>query len=170
MDTDSSTSLTTGKILEFLKSKKVAVLIVALFCLAILVGTFSMGVAVGYRKARFSYAWGENYHRNFGGPRGGFLRNFSQDFIGKDFIGAHGTFGQIIEVKDSELVVMGKDGIEQIVKVNVDTEIRRFQDIIQLNDLKVDEPIVVIGEPNDLGQIIAKFIRVMPFPSPTRLR
>ena len=156
----------TNKILEFLKSKKIAVLIAFLFCLAVLVGTFSVGVAVGYRKAKFSYAWGENYHRNFGGPRGGFLRNFSQDFMGKDFIGAHGTFGQIIEVKDSELAVRGKDGVEQIVKISVDTDIRRFQDSIQTGDLKTDEFIVVIGEPNDQGQIEAKFIRVMPGPSP----
>lgn len=156
----------TNKILDFIKSKKIAVAIAVLFGLALLLGTFSMGVAVGYRKAKFSYAWGENYHRNFGGPRGGFLRNFSQDFMGKDFIGAHGTFGQIIEVKDSELAVRGRDGIEQIIKINSDTEIRRFQDVIQLKDLKVDEPIVVIGEPNDSGQITAKFIRVMPFPSP----
>jgi len=160
----------TNKILNFIKSKKVTVLMAVLFGLVILMGTFSMGVAVGYRKAKFSYAWGENYHRNFGGPRGGFLRNFSQDFMGKDFIGAHGTFGQIIEVKDSELAVRGKNGIEQIIKISNDTEIRRFKGVIQLKDLNIDEPIVVIGEPNDSGQIIAKFIRVMPFPSPTRLR
>jgi hypothetical protein len=156
----------TNKILDFIKSKKIAVLIAFLFSFALLVGTFSVGIAVGYRKARFSYAWGENYHRNFGGPRGGFLRNLSQDFMGKDFIGAHGTFGQIIKVKDSELAVRGKDGVEQIVKISGDTEIRRFKDVIQPNDLKIDEPIVVIGEPNDSGQIMAKFIRVMPFPSP----
>jgi len=160
----------TNKILNFIKSKKVTVLMAVLFGLVILMGTFSMGVAVGYRKAKFSYAWGENYHRNFGGPRGGFLRNFSQDFMGKDFIGAHGTFGQIIEVKDSELAVRGKNGIEQIIKISNDTEIRRFKGVIQLKDLNIDEPIVVIGEPNDSGQIIAKFIRVMPFPSPTRIR
>ena len=160
----------TNKILNFIKSKKVTVLMAVLFGLVILMGTFSMGVAVGYRKAKFSYSWGENYHRNFGGPRGGFLRNFSQDFMGKDFIGAHGTFGQIIEVKDSELAVRGKNGIEQIIKISNDTEIRRFKGVIQLKDLNIDEPIVVIGEPNDSGQIIAKFIRVMPFPSPTRLR
>ena len=159
----------TNKILNFIKSKKVTVLMAVLFGLAILMGTFSMGVAVGYRKAKFSYAWGENYHRNFGAPRGGFLRNFSQDFMGKDFIGAHGTFGQIIEVKDSELAVRGKDGVEQIVKISVDTDIRRFQDSIQTGDLKTDEFIVVIGEPNDQGQIEAKFIRVMPGPSPMML-
>ena len=155
----------TNKILEFLKSKKVAVLIAVLFGFALLVGTFSVGVAVGYRKAKFSYAWGENYHRNFGGPRGGFLRNFSQDFMGKDFIGAHGTFGQIIEVKDFELVVRGKDNVEKIIIINKDADIRHFQDTIQAENLKVNELIVAIGEPNDQGQIEAKFIRVMPSPS-----
>jgi len=155
-----------NKLSNFIKSKTAVAVIIMFFAVAVLLGAFSAGIAVGYRKARFSYAWGENYHRNFGGPKGGFIRNFSQDFMGKDFIGAHGTFGQIIEVKDSELAVRGKDSIEQIIKISDDTEIRRFKDIIQLKDLKTDEPIVVIGEPNDSGQIIAKFIRVMPFPSP----
>lgn len=163
-----------NKISNFIKSKTVLVIIAGLFALAVLIGTFSAGVAVGYRKARFSYAWGENYHRNFGGPRGGFLRNFSQDFMGKDFIGAHGTFGQIIEVKDFELVVRGKDNVEKIIIINKDTDIRRFQDTIQVENLKVNELIVVIGEPNDQGQIEAKFIRVMPSPSdspvPLKLR
>src|SRR3989338_10363073 len=158
-----------NKLSNFIKSKTAVAVIIMFFAVAVLLGAFSAGIAVGYRKARFSYAWGENYHRNFGGPKGGFIRNFSQDFMGKDFIGAHGTFGQIIEVKDSELAVRGKDGVEQIIKISEDTEIMRFKDIIQLNDLKVDEPIVVIGEPSDSCQIIAKFIRVMPFPSPTRL-
>ena len=80
-------------------------------------------------------------------------------------MGVNGTFGQIIEVKDSELAVRGKDGVEQIVKISVDTDIRRFQDSIQTGDLKTDEFIVVIGEPNDQGQIEAKFIRIMPMPS-----
>ena len=155
-----------NKLSNFIKSKTAVAVIIMFFAVAVLLGAFSAGIAVGYRKARFSYAWGENYHRNFGGPKGGFIRNFSQDFMGKDFIGAHGTFGQIIEVKDSELAVRGKDSIEQIIKISDDTEIRRFKDIIQLKDLKTDEPIVEIGEPNDSGQIIAKFIRVMPFPSP----
>ena len=60
-----------NNVLQVLKSKKFAVVIVVILGLALLIGTFSFGMAVGYRKAKFSYAWGENYHRNFGGPRGG---------------------------------------------------------------------------------------------------
>ena len=155
----------TNKILEFIKSKKVTVLITVLFTVAMLVGTFSVGMAVGYRKAKFSYAWGENYHRNFGGPRGGFMGKFNEEFGGGDFIGGHGTFGQIISITDSELVVRGKDNVEKVIVVNENTDIRRFRDTIHITDLVVDEPIVVIGEPNDQGKIEAKFIRIMPMPS-----
>jgi len=170
MDTNSSTSLAMNKILNFLKSKTVVVVIVALLGLAVLLGAFSVGMAVGYMKAKFSYAWGDNYHRNFGGPRGGFMKDFNIDLNGKDFIGAHGTFGQVISISESELVVRGKDNVEKIILVNSDTDIRRFKDSIELKDMQVDEPIVVIGEPDDLGKIEAKFIRVLPLPVPSMIR
>jgi len=155
----------TNKILDLIKSKKVTVVIAVLFAFALLLGTFSIGVAVGYHKAKFSYAWGENYHRNFGGPRGGFIKELNQELSGGDFIGGHGTFGQIISIADSELVVRGKDNIERIIVVSENTDIRRFKDTIQIKDLLVDEPIVVIGDPNDQGKIEAKFIRIMPTPA-----
>lgn len=166
METDKKDKIIdTGEILNFIKSKKIAVVVTVLFSFALLAGTFSVGVAVGYMKAKFSYAWGENYHRNFGGPRGGFMGNFDQDLEGRDFIGAHGTFGQIISIGGSELVVRGKDNVEKIIVVNTNTDIRFFKNTIQLKDLSVDEFITVIGEPNNSGQIEAKFIRVLPSPS-----
>lgn len=166
MDTNSSDLSTTNKILDFIKSRKVVVVIAALFGFAMLLGTFSVGVAVGYRKAKFSYAWGENYHRNFAGPKDGFMGEFNQELNGGDFIGGHGTFGQIIDIAGSELVVRGKDNMEKIIVINENTDIRRFKNAIQMKDLTIDESIVVIGEPNDRGQTVAKFIRIMPA-SPT---
>ncbi len=156
--------------MKSIRSKEVTILILVLFGLAILIGTFSVGMAAGYRKARFSYAWSENYHKNFAGPRAGFMNNMNQDFSGGDFIGGHGAFGQIISIADSELVVRGKDNIEKIITVTSETDIRRFRDAIQASDLKPTEPIVVIGEPNDQGQIEAKFIRVMPMPASPALQ
>ena len=44
---------------------------VAIFVVIVLI--FGAGMFVGGMKARFSYRWAENYHENFGGPRGGFL-------------------------------------------------------------------------------------------------
>jgi hypothetical protein len=155
--------------LNFIKSRTFVVIIIVLFGLALLVGVFTLGAAVGYRKARFSYAWGENYSRNFGGPREGFMGNFAKDFSGRDLIDAHGTFGQVMKIDGSMLVIKGPDNVEKSVLIKDDTTIQRLRETIKLGDLKTDEYIVVIGRPNDSGQIEAKFIRVMPLPSPSML-
>lgn len=121
---------------------------------------FKLGTLVGFKKAGFSYQWGENYHRNFAGPR----RGFFGDFFGQDFIEAYGTFGQIIKIDGSTLIVKGRNNVEKVVIVSDKTTIKRVKDTIKLTDLKVDDWIVVIGEPNEKGQVEAKFIRVMPSP------
>src|SRR3989344_554143 len=117
----------TNKLSQCVQSKKFMVAIVGLAGLAVLTGTFSLGVFIGYHKARFSYAWGENYHKNFGGPRGGLF----QDFSGKEFMDAHGTYGQIVKVDNSTLVVKGRDNVEKIVMVNADTSIMRLRDTVK---------------------------------------
>lgn len=157
----------TKKILQFLKSRTFIAIIATLFGLALLAGVFGLGVFVGYRKATFSYRWGENYHLNFGGPRGGFFQNF-QDLGGRDFIGGHGMFGRIIKIDSSALVVKGSDNVERIILIKEDASITHPGGTAKLSDLKVNDDIVVIGEPNDQGQIEAKFIRIMPsMPTPS---
>jgi len=137
---------------------KAAVFGVAALIIILLV--FKAGTLVGFRKAGFSYKWGENYHQNFAGPRGGFFRGFS----GRDFIASHGVFGQIIKIDGSTLIIKGQENVEKIVIVKEDTAIRRLGETVKLSDLKVNDYIVVIGSPNDAGQIEAKFIRIMPPP------
>jgi hypothetical protein len=128
---------------------------------------FKAGTIAGFKKASFSYRWGENYHRNFGGPRGGFLG----DFGGGDFIGAHGVFGQIMKIDSSAgstqatLVIRGSDGVEKIALIKEDTTIKRFRETVKISGLKVDDYMVAIGEPNDAGEIEAKFIRLLPSPA-----
>ena len=133
--------------------------------LTVLLLAFRAGMVVGYARARFAYRWGENYHRNFGGPRGGFFG----DFYGKDFIEAHGAFGQIIKIdfatsteQSATLVMNGRDNVEKIVLVKADTALRRAEGMLGLGDLKAGDDVVVIGDPNERGQIEAKFIRVLP--------
>lgn len=125
-------------------------------CILLLL-TFRAGMIVGYHKAMFSYRWGENYHRNFGGPRFGFFSN-----SGRDFIESHGTFGQVIKIDSTTLVVKGRDDVEKIIVITKDTAIRRGIDNIMPIDLRVDDPVVIIGTPNNDGQIEARLIRVMP--------
>ncbi|KKU72725.1 MAG: hypothetical protein UX98_C0018G0004 [Parcubacteria group bacterium GW2011_GWA2_47_26] len=142
------------------KTLRIIILIVAGLIVFLLV--FRFGVALGYRKAMFSYRWGENYHRNFGGPRGGFLKEFFSDRM--DAIESHGTFGQIIKIDSNTIIVKGRNNVEKIIIVENDTTITRFRKTVELSDLKIDDYVVIIGNPNDTGQIKAKFIRVLPPP------
>ena len=147
---------------EIIKSRLYIVIILSLAAILFLVLTFGVGMYVGFHKARFSYQWGENYHKNFGGPRGGFLEGFG----GKDLIDANGIAGQVIKINNSTLVIKGRDNTEKIILVKEDTIIMRFKESVKLVDIKLDDFIVAIGEPNDQGQIEAKFIRTLP-PMPT---
>jgi hypothetical protein len=145
---------------KYLQSKTFKGALVAIGALSVLLFVFKAGEFVGYGKANFSYRWGENYHRNFAGPRNGFLGNFGRGFGDKDFINAHGTFGTIIKIDGSTLVVKGRDDVEKIILISDQTIITRRRETIKSNDLKVDDRVVIIGSPNEQGQIEAKLIRV----------
>ncbi|HTK04068.1 MAG TPA: hypothetical protein VL500_00630 [Candidatus Eisenbacteria bacterium] len=131
-----------------------------LVAIIVLLLVFHAGKAAGYHKARFSRGWEENYHRNFAGPRGGFRGDFRE----KEFIDAHGTFGQILTTDGATLVIKGRDGVEKTIILSANTSINRFRDAIAASDLKADDFVVVIGEPDDQGRIAAKLVRVMPAP------
>lgn len=143
---------------KFFQSKAFKTILCGVAAFAILLFVFKVGVLVGYKKAGFSFRWGENYHRNFGGPREGFFRNFFDD----DFTEAHGVSGQIIKIDGSVLIVMSGGNTEKSVLLNDKSVIKRFRDVIQSADLRVEDYIVAIGDPNDAGQIEAKFVRVSP--------
>lgn len=126
----------------------------------ILLLVFKTGMIIGTKKADFSCRWSDNYHRNFGGPRGGFMPGLGD----RDFIESNGTFGQIIKIDGTNLVIKGRNDVEKVVIVDNNTVINRFNDTVKLTELKIDDDIVVIGEPNQQGQIVAKLIRIMPKP------
>jgi hypothetical protein len=127
---------------------------------------FQAGMFVGERKAAFSYRFGDNYFRNFGehdGKRGAFG-------LGKEgrFPEAHGAMGKILSVTPPTLMILGRDNIEKVILVDDKTMIKHFRDDAMLADLKVDDFIVVIGTPNDMSQIEAKLIRILPPPPELR--
>jgi len=142
------------------KAFKITLWIVGGLAVALIV--FKAGVEVGYRRANFSYRWGEKYHQNFGGPRGGFF----EDDRGQGFINAYGNFSQIIKIDGQNLVVKGGDNAEKIVTIGDKTVIHRLREVITADKLAVGDSIVVIGEPDDQGRIQASLIRVMPTPPP----
>ncbi len=141
-------------------------IIVGLVCFVLILLAFGAGVKVGVSKAKFSYRWAESYHKNFGGPRGGFVDDWRR-FPARDFINAHGSFGEIIEIKDKEFVVRGRENVEKVILITEETIITKGRETIK-NGLKVGDRVVVIGSPDEEGKIEAKLIRVFPDGEPTR--
>lgn len=132
---------------NIIKSKIFLITICVLFGCSILIGTFGVGQLVGYRKAKFSYAWSEQYTQNFGGPRRGMFGMPGEEV----FPNPYGVAGIVIKVRDNTLIVVGLDRREKSVIVDA-----------QLQRPKVGDHVVIIGEPNEQGQIVAKFIRILP--------
>jgi len=151
---------------KIFKSKIFRWALIIIGALVVLLFVFKAGMIVGVKKADFSCRWSDNYHRNFGGPRGGFLEGFGD----RDFMEANGVFGQIIKIDvststpTSTFVVKGRGDTERVVLLDGNSVVKNLKDTVKSSDLKVGDSVVIIGEPNAAGQIEAKLVRVMPTP------
>ncbi len=145
---------------KFFQSKKFKIVLIGIGALVVILMVFKAGVLVGYKKANFSYRWAENYQHNFGGPRGGFVGDFRRGFKDRDFTNSHGIFGSIIKIDGSTLIIKGSDNVEKAILVSDKTTITSRRETIKAGDLKIDNRVVIIGSPNEQGQIEAKLIRV----------
>ena len=143
-------------IAALMKSKKLKIALLTFAAITALLFVFKAGEALGEHNARFSYRWGENYHRIFGGPRSGFFKDFS----GSDFLSSHGVFGVVLKIDGATMIVKNKFDTEQSVLISDATTIRRGRAAAAIGDIKPDSRVIIIGAPNDQGQIGAKFIRV----------
>jgi hypothetical protein len=142
------------------ESKTSKIIISLLGLLVLILFVFRAGVSVGHRKAMFRCDWGRNYEANFGPARPGPLMR--EPFM-EPMPNAHGSIGKIIKIDLPSVVVLDeKENIEKIVLIDETTEIRKAKDSFNKEDLRIDERVVIIGEPNSLGQIEAKFIRLFP--------
>lgn len=114
---------------------------------------FSFGMFVGEQKARFSYRWADRYHRDFGGPPFGMGRP-------RGFFGGHGAFGSVVKKERSKLVIKGTDNAERIVLITKNTSIVKGREQAEEKDIKEGSRVVVLGTPNNKGQIEARLIRI----------
>ncbi len=151
----------------FFESKLFIKILIAIGIIVVFLLVFKAGEFVGFSKAGFSYRFAENYHRNFGGPRIGPMGMMFGDLDGDgDFMNAHGISGVIIKIdpvaagQETTLVIKGRNNKEQTIIVSNLAAIRSGLENLKPADLKVDQNIVIIGSPDDKGQIEAKFIRV----------
>jgi hypothetical protein len=145
-------------IIKFTQSKAFTVILIVIAALFGLSLAFGLGISVGFHKARFSYQWGENYDRNFGGPKRGIMGMFGDS----NFMNSNGISGSIIKIDGSAVIIKGRNNIELTVQVNDKTVIRRGNESIKLSELKVDDNIVIIGSPDNAGQVEARLMRVLP--------
>ncbi|NTW23004.1 hypothetical protein HGA34_05735 [Candidatus Falkowbacteria bacterium] len=147
--------------------------LVAIAALIIVLGAFRLGMIVGFKKANFAYGWEKNYPSNFGGPRPGMMmgdfdrrdrdRGFGgfQPFNdGRFMMNPHGAGGKIIKIASSTFAIKGADNIEKTVIVGKDTSIVERRQNLSITDLKTGDEVMVMGDPNEQGQINAKFIRI----------
>lgn len=138
-------------------------IIIGLAAFVIIVLIFGAGMFVGGMKAQFSYRWAENYHKNFAGPRNGFMMGGPGGMpfaLPGDFIEGHGTVGSIMKIEGNTLTIKGQGNVEKVVLVSDKTIFKSGMQDIKLSDLKVDDWVVIIGNPNDQGQIEARLIRL----------
>lgn len=134
--------------------------VIGLAGFGVVVLIFGAGMFVGGMKANFSCRWAEYYHKNFAGPKGGFLGDWrSMPLLPGDFIEGHGAFGEIIELKDNGFVIKGRGDVEKVIVITDKTVIKKGRKTIK-DGLKVGDRVVIIGSPNKEGQIEARFIRI----------
>jgi hypothetical protein len=164
---------------EFIQSKifKIVAAIIGGFLIVIII--FSAGVSVGLHKARFSADFGRNYERNFMGSRfdnkdddrnrggtmighPGFVGNMMNQIEGRDLRNAHGLSGSIVSITDNNIIIKDVNDRESTVTVSEKTLIKSQTDNLQLSDLKVDDQIVIIGNPDENGTVNASLIRIFP--------
>jgi hypothetical protein len=140
---------------------KIAALITGFILVALV--SFAGGLAIGFRKARFSYRMGPNNGSAFDMNRlgnGPFGSGMMREFQGRDLRNPHGISGTITAINGNNLTIKDRDEKETTVAVSDTTAIRDRQDNLKISDLQINEQITVIGNPGDNGIINATLIRV----------
>lgn len=147
-----------------LESKKVRAVLWTLGGLILLFVVFGLGIAVGYERAGFAAGFDRNYFRIFfGGPPSGTISMMAPPMP----VGMHGVVGSVIDVGTSTISVTNQESNEQSIAVSSGTVIRDGNNTVTIGDVAVGDQIAVIGEPNDQGQVAARFIRIIASSSST---
>lgn len=143
---------------SFIRSKAFHYTLVGIGVTVIAIVVFQAGVFVGFRKASFSYEKGEHYYRAFGemkrGPMPGMMR--------EDFPVAGGAVGKVIAMDPPLFTIEDRDGTEKIIRTDASTTLREARTTQPITELREGDMVVIIGTPNDNGEVVAKLIRLMP--------
>ena len=102
---------------------------------------------------------GENYGRNFGGVNGIGLPD-------KSLPDPNGISGKILSITSdtastTTLVIADTQNPEEKVLIDSNTIIRDHENTVDASSLSVGSSVVVIGTPNNQGEIEANLIRII---------
>ena len=146
---------------ELLTSKKYARLVRILGYLLVALIIFLSGIFVGYHKAEFSGQFSNRYYNTFGKhPNSPFTMMGATDT--DDLVSGHGATGKVISVNFPTIIVSDSNGVEKSILIDNSTVIRSARESVASTSVSVNDFIVVIGTPNQNGQIDARLIRIMP--------
>ncbi len=126
--------------------------------LILILMAFWFGMYVGERRAGFARGWGDNYGMIFGQPRMGFFPEPGENPIPRGF----GNGGVVLKVEGNTIAIKGNDNVEKTVVVSNLTSIREGASSISADKINPGDSVIIIGDPNNSGQIQARFIRVFP--------
>jgi hypothetical protein len=157
---------------NFLGSSKVRAVLWILGGLIVFLVAFGAGVSVGYQRAGFAAGFERNYYPIFfGDPRGVAMQSGTPEMTPVPMPASiHGVVGTIIDLGTSTISVKDQRGNEQSVLVSTGTDIRDGDGDVLITSLAVGDTIAVIGGPNDMGQVDARFIRVLAASSSTPMQ
>lgn len=141
---------------EFLSLQKFKRLLLVIGGFAVVFLIFGLGVAVGYHKALFSSSMGQNYYRDFYGD----ARKEPLQGFGEHTPNTHGVTGSVIGVSSTTIALRDGDNNERSVVIASDTVIKKMNDTISVDKIHTGDNVAVIGEPNENGQVRARFVRV----------
>lgn len=138
------------------KSKTLTILLVTILALIVVLGVFELGIKVGYSKGRFGCGWGDRFGSMLGLPSSS--RGPMPPPPG--VLDGSGAVGSVLSVQDGELLLKTDNGVEKSISILPTTELRKGPKTVTVQDLNEHDHVIVIGHPNDQGQIEATFIRV----------
>lgn len=136
---------------SFIQSKTFTKILIAIAAIIAVLGIFTLGMFVGYHKARFSNHFEERYNAISENDR----------FLPQPLPGDHGATGTIISTNLPEVTIADVSGVEKIITITPGTIIREYREEYTPADLKVGMQLVVFGTPDQSAIITAKFIRIL---------
>ncbi|OGG66271.1 hypothetical protein A3I99_00235 [Candidatus Kaiserbacteria bacterium RIFCSPLOWO2_02_FULL_45_11b] len=151
-------------LITFTKSKSFQGILIGIVISIVALGIFQTGVMVGEHKARFSHHFGDNFERNFIDANRPGAMPFAEEMGDMRLPVGHGSAGEVVSVTLPTFVVAGPDNVEKTIRVSDETLFREFREELSSEDIVIGSFVVVLGSPNEGGEIEATLVRFLPPP------